>query len=57
MKIIIKLLSFLIILNFISCYDDKGNYDYEKINDITIESGRHLKYIRNSNMPLMTVRI
>ena len=37
MKIIIKLLSFLIILNFISCYDDKGNYDYEKINDITIE--------------------
>lgn len=37
MKITTKILSFLIIFNFISCYDDKGNYDYKKINDIEIE--------------------
>lgn len=27
----------IIFLAFISCYDDKGNYDYTSLNSVTIE--------------------
>lgn len=37
MKFINTILLFLTIFNFIGCYDNKGNYDYKKINDIEIE--------------------
>lgn len=37
MKLISTILLFLAIFNIIGCYDNKGNYDYKKINDIEIE--------------------
>ena len=36
MKFIIITILFFAAFNFSSCYDDKGNYDYQKINDIKI---------------------
>ena len=37
MKLISIILLLFAIFNIIGCYDNKGNYDYKKINDIEIE--------------------
>ena len=32
-----RLIYILALLLFVSCYDDKGNYDYEDINTVAVE--------------------
>ena len=32
-----RLIYILVLLLFVSCYDDKGNYDYEDINTVAVE--------------------
>ena len=37
---VLLLLSLIMVLG--SCYSDKGNYDYEDVNEITVEEGLNI---------------